>query len=116
MKNSSVSNNIIYNMAFQLFTTFIPVIITPYISRTLGLENNSIYSFVETVVTLIAIFGTIGTFLYGSRKVAYVRDNKYNLSKCTYEIIFLKLILLVPILLLYIIFFCITGKYKLYFL
>ena len=67
MKNSSVSNNIIYNMAFQLFTTFIPVIITPYISRTLGLENNSIYSFVETVVTLIAIFGTIGTFLYGSR-------------------------------------------------
>ena len=116
MKNSSVSNNIIYNMAFQLFTTFIPVIITPYISRTLGLENNSIYSFVETVVTLIAIFGTIGTFLYGSRKVAYVRDKKYNLSKCTYEIIFLKLILLVPILLLYIIFFCITGKYKLYFL
>lgn len=116
MKNSSVSNNIIYNMAFQLFTTFIPVIITPYISRTLGLENNSIYSFVETVVTLIAIFGTIGTFLYGSRKVAYVRDNKYNLSKCTYEIIFLKLILLVPLLLLYIIFFCITGKYKLYFL
>lgn len=116
MKNSSVSNNIIYNMAFQLFTTFIPVIITPYISRTLGLENNSIYSFVETVVTLIAIFGTIGTFLYGSRKIAYVRDNKYNLSKCTYEIIFLKLILLVPLLLLYIIFFCISGKYKLYFL
>lgn len=116
MKNKSVSNNIIYNMAFQLFTTFIPVIITPYISRTLGLENNSIYSFVETIVTLIAILGTIGTFLYGSRKIAYVRDDKYNLSKCTYEIIFLKVFLLIPLLLIYIFSFCISGKYKLYFL
>ena len=116
MKKKSVTNNIIYNMLFQIFTTFVPVIITPYISRTLGLKNNSIYSFVETIVTLIAIVGSLGTFLYGCRKIAYVRDDKYELSKATYEIIFLKLILLIPVLLIYFMAFCISGNYKIYFL
>lgn len=116
MKNKSVSNNIIYNMLFQLFTTFLPVITTPYVSRVLGLEQNSIYSFVETIVTLVTVIGSIGTFLYGCRKIAYVRDDKEKLSQITYEIIALKLILLIPTLILYALIFCINGSLSKYFL
>ena len=114
--NKSVTNNIIYNIIFQLFTTFLPVITTPYISRTLGVESSGIYSFVETIVTLFTVFGAIGTSLYGCRKIAYVRDDKEKLSEATYEIFMLKAILLIPVCLIYILLFCIFNKYSIYFL
>ena len=97
----SMTSNVLYNMLFQLFTTFLPVITTPYLSRTLGLAQSGVYSFVDTIVTLFTIFGAIGTSLYGCRKIAYVRDNEKELSKATYEIIILKLFLLIPVLAIY---------------
>jgi len=111
----NLANNVIYNMLFQFFTLFLPVITTPYISRTLGLEQNGIYSFVETIVTLFTIFGSIGTFLYGCRKIAYVRNDKEKLSQAAYEIILLKLILLVPLLIIYIVTYNLIGQHQLYF-
>lgn len=112
----SVTNNIIYNMLFQFFTTFLPVITTPYLARTLGVNQSGVFSFVESIVILFTTLGSIGTSLYGCRKVAYVRDNEEKLQKVTLEIILLKLILLVPIILLYLIMFCLNGEYKLYFI
>ena len=111
----SVTSNIIYNMLFQFFTTFLPIITTPYLSRTLGVNQSGVFSFVETIVTMFTIFGSIGTSLYGCRKVAYVRDDKEKLSQTTYEIFLLKLVLLIPICVIYIIFFCLTGEYRIYF-
>ena len=112
----SMTSNVLYNMLFQLFTTFLPVITTPYLSRTLGLAQSGVYSFVDTIVTLFTIFGAIGTSLYGCRKIAYVRDNEKELSKATYEIIILKLFLLIPVLAIYILLYCISGQYSIYFI
>ena len=75
----SVTSNVIYNMLFQFFTTFLPVITTPYLSRTLGVSQSGVYSFVESIVTLFTVFGAIGTSLYGCRMIAYVRDDKQKL-------------------------------------
>ena len=115
-ENKSVTSNVIYNMLFQLFTTCLPVITTPYLSRTLGLAQSGVYSFVDSIVTLFTVFGSIGTSLYGCRKIAYVRDNKKDLTEATYEIIYLKFILLIPILLIYVLLFCLTGELSIYFI
>lgn len=114
--SKSLTSNVIYNMLFQIFTTCLPVITTPYLSRTLGLHQSGVYSFVETIVTLFTVFGAIGTSLYGCRKIAYERDDKEKLSQATYEIIILKLLLLIPVLAIYILIFCLTGEYSIYFI
>ncbi len=116
MKKSSVTMNVIYNMLFQIFTTCLPVITTPYLSRTLGLYQSGVYSFVDSIVTLFTIFGTIGTSLYGCRKIAYVRDDKEKLSITTYEIILLKLLLLIPVFVIYLFLFCLFNEYSIYFI
>ncbi len=116
MKNKSVTMNVIYNMIFQIFTTCLPVITTPYLSRTLGLYQSGVYSFVDSIVTLFTIFGSIGTSLYGCRKIAYIRDDKEKLSITTYEIILLKLLLLIPVLIIYLLMFCIYNEYSIYFI
>ncbi len=112
----SVTSNVVYNMLFQFFVTFLPVITTPYLSRTLGVTQSGVYSFVESIVTLFTVFGAIGTSLYGCRKIAYVRDDKKQLSQVAYEIFTLKFLLLVPICIIYLLFFCINGEYSVYFI
>ena len=112
----SVTSNVIYNMLFQFFTTFLPVITTPYLSRTLGVSQSGVYSFVESIVTLFTVFGAIGTSLYGCRMIAYVRDDKQKLSQTAYEIFMLKFLILIPVVIIYIVLFCISGKYSIYFI
>lgn len=112
----SVTSNVIYNMLFQFFTTFLPVITTPYLSRTLGVSQSGVYSFVESIVTLFTVFGAIGTSLYGCRMIAYVRDDKQKLSQTAYEIFMLKFLILIPVIIIYIVLFCISGKYSIYFI
>ncbi len=112
----SLTANVVYNMVFQLFTTCLPILTTPYLTRTLGLSQSSVHSFVESIVTLFTVFGSVGTSLYGCRKIAYVRDDRVKLSQTAYEIIFLKLLLLIPVCGVYIPLFCISHEFSRYFL
>lgn len=111
MKKRTVAENLFYNMLYQVIVTILPVVTTPYTARVLGLHANGIHSFTESIVTYFIIFGSLGTSLYGIRKVAYVRDDEERLAQTTIEIILLKLILMVGTLLVYIPVLCIGSEY-----
>ena len=81
MKKRSVTENVFFNMLYQVLVTVLPVITTPYMARTLGLHANGIHSFTESIVTYFIILGALGTSLYGIRKVAYVRDDEEELAR-----------------------------------
>ncbi|WP_072525312.1 flippase [Clostridium sp. Marseille-P3244] len=111
MKKRTVAENLFYNMLYQVIVTILPVITTPYTARVLGLHANGIHSFTESIVTYFIIFGSLGTSLYGIRKVAYVRENEEQLAQTTIEIILLKLILMAGTLLVYVPVLCIGSEY-----
>ena len=113
MKKRSVTENIFFNMLYQVLVTVLPILTTPYIARTLGLHSNGIHSFTESIVTYFIIFGAIGTSLYGIRKIAYVRDNEEELARVTKEIISLRLCLMLATLAVYIPLLCINNEYSL---
>lgn len=111
MKKRSVTENIFFNMLYQVLVTVLPIITTPYTARTLGLSANGVHSFTESIVTYFIIFGAIGTSLYGIRKVAYVRDNEEELARVTKEIILLRLLLMLATLAVFIPTLCINNQY-----
>lgn len=111
MEKKTLAENVFYNMLYQVIVTVLPIVTTPYTARVLGLRANGIHSFTESIVTYFIIFGALGTSLYGIRKVAYVRDDKEKLSHTTIEIIFLKIILMVASLGIYIPALCISSEY-----
>ncbi len=111
MKKRSVTENIFFNMLYQVLVTVLPILTTPYIARTLGLHSNGIHSFTESIVTYFIVFGAIGTSLYGIRKIAYVSDDEEKLAKTTKEIVFLRIILTLLTLAVYIPLLCIKGPY-----
>lgn len=111
MKKRSVTENVFYNMLYQIVATVLPIITTPFISRTLRLHSSGIHSFTESIVTYFIIIGSLGTSLHGIRKIAYVSDNKEELSKATIEIIMLKLVLMFLTLAVYIPTLCINNEF-----
>ncbi|MBR6533710.1 MAG: oligosaccharide flippase family protein [Clostridia bacterium] len=111
MKKKSVTENVFFNMLYQVLVTVLPFVTTPYIARSLGLSANGVHSFTESIVTYFIIFGAIGTSLYGIRKIAYIRDDEEELARVTKEIISLRLILTVITLAIYVPLLCFNNEY-----
>jgi O-antigen/teichoic acid export membrane protein len=109
--------NFLYNASYQVFVLLVPLLTTPYLARTLGPEGVGINSYTSSIVQYFILFGCIGTNIYGNRKIAFVRDNKEKLSQTFWEILFLRIILLLVgygaflVMLLYV-----TPSYRIYYL
>jgi len=80
MKKKNVILNYLYNSLYQLLIIITPIITTPYISRVIGAEGIGVYSSTLGVAQLFNIFGMFGILNYGSRAIAYVRDDKEKLN------------------------------------
>lgn len=79
-------NNYLYNGVYKLLLILIPLITTPYLTRTLGSTALGIDSYVISIITLVELFGALGINLYSNREIAYKRDNKEELTNIYYEI------------------------------
>lgn len=107
----SVTENFIYNMLYQVLVTALPVLTTPYIARALGLHANGIHSYTEGIVTYFMLFGALGTSLYGTRKIAYERNNSQKMTQAAWEIIILRITLLMATLGIFIVSLCFNNEY-----
>lgn len=92
MKQKSLFINVIYNFIYTSLNLFYPVIIAPYVSRTLGAENLGKVNFASAVVNWFVLFAVFGTGTYGMREIAKVRDDKKQLSKVFSEIFIINII------------------------
>ncbi len=87
MKNkNSVRSNFIYNSLYQLSGIMVPLVTMPYLSRVLEPEGLGEYSFAYSVAYYFTIFIKLGLNNYGNRSIAYVKDNKEELSRTFWEI------------------------------
>lgn len=110
MKSRNVIKNYLYNSLYQLLTIITPIITTPYISRVIGAEGIGTYSSTLGVAQLFSIIGMVGILNYGSRTVAYVRDDNKKLTQTFWNIWIIQFIFSSISLILY---FSIFVKYSL---
>lgn len=109
---NTTNKNFIYNIIYQLLIFLIPLIITPYISRVLGVANIGIYSFTYSIVYYFMLASMLGISNYGAREIAKCQ-NKEETSKKFKSIYLLQLILNLICISIYIfmlIFFKISQK------
>ena len=92
-KKSSTKTNFIFNSIYQLSAILIPLVTMPYISRVLGADGLGEYSFAYSVAFYFTIFMKLGLNNYGNRTIAYVKDDKKELSKTFWEIYSFQFIL-----------------------
>lgn len=99
-----VIKNYLWNISYQVFIIFVPLITIPYISRVLGPNGVGINSYTNSIVQYFILFGSIGVGFYGNRQIAFVRENRMKLSKTFWEILILRSITLIMSLIFYLIF------------
>lgn len=87
----SENRNFLYNIVYQLLSFLIPLLVTPYISRVLGVDNVGIYSYTYSIVYMFMLMGMLGINNYGNRSTAAVRDDKDKLAKTFWSIYLLQL-------------------------
>ncbi|OOM80326.1 flippase [Clostridium sp. BL-8] len=109
--SKSIAKNFMYNLLLQIVTLFMPLITVPYISRVLGKQGIGVYSYTFSIVQYFVIFGTLGMSIYGNRQIAYVRDDKEEMSRTFWSITLLKLITTSIALLSYMVFFGLNRTY-----
>ena len=88
----------------------------PYISRVLGPQNVGTYGYTNSIVQYFILLASLSCNLYGSRQIAYVRDNNEKLNKTFWEIVTLKSLVSITVIVLYYLFvnLIIPTQYKLY--
>ena len=76
----SLKKNFIYSSILTVSTYLFPLIVYPYVSRTLGLSNIGIVNFVDNLVTFFVFFSMMGISTVGIREIAAMRSNRQKLS------------------------------------
>ena len=81
-----LKKNLIINVSYQLFVVIIPLILAPYVSRTIGAEGAGIYSYTYSVSYCFALVGMLGVANYGNRTIASIGSDIKKRSKAFWEI------------------------------
>ncbi len=82
MSNShSITHNFLYNILLTLSTYIAQLIVYPYVSRVLGVENMGVIGFVNKTIDIFLIFSTLGINTVGIREIAAAKSNQGNLDK-----------------------------------
>ncbi len=111
-----VVKNYLYNASYQVFILLVPLITTPYLARVLGPKGVGINSYTNSIIQYFILFGSIGVNLYGNRQIAFVRDDRKELTQTFYEIFFMRLITIMAACFAFEIFISIDSTYKIYYL
>ena len=77
----SLQKNFIYSSILTVSKYLFPLIVYPYVSRTLGLSNIGIVNFVDNLVNYFVFTSMMGITTVGVREIAAVSGNKQELSK-----------------------------------
>ena len=114
---SNLKKNIFYNIIYQVLLLIIPLIVTPYISRVIGVEGVGVYSYTYSIIQYCVLFIMLGLNNYGNRTIAKNNHDKEKLSKNFWNIYYMQIICFLVVSIFFVIFFIFGVKeYRLIFL
>ncbi|MEO3722402.1 oligosaccharide flippase family protein [Lacticaseibacillus paracasei] len=88
----TILKNFTFNTAYQMFLIIVPIVTTPYVSRVLGPKGVGVNSYTYSIAQYFCLIAMFGFSLYGSREIAYTRDNKKTRSKQFWSIYLVQLV------------------------
>ena len=87
-----LKKNFIYLFILQNFNYIIPLLLLPYLTRTIGAENFGKISFVQAFISYFVMLTDFGINTSSAQKIIAVRKDKAVLTKVFWSTIFTKLI------------------------
>lgn len=81
MQEESVKNNLLSQGLYQFLILGVPLIVSPYLTRTLGAEQLGIYTYTNSIAYYFVILAALGISRHGQRAIAAASHDKNRLRK-----------------------------------
>lgn len=113
IKAQSVKKNFIFQIIYQIVILVIPLVVAPYLTRTLGDTALGIYSYTYSIAYYFVIFAMLGISRHGQRIIAAKRNDKHELGKAFWSLYFVHAMFSLLSIAAYLVFvFCFGGEYQ----
>lgn len=109
---SKITNNFIYNIALTVSTFLINLVLFPYVSRVLGVDNIGRVGFVNNVISYFSLFALLGVKTIGIREIAGAGDNDKKRSEIYSSLLTLLIVLTVAVICIYLASICLIPRFK----
>ena len=109
IKAQSVKKNFIFQIAYQVVILVIPLIIAPYLTRTLGGEALGVYSYTYSIANYFVLFAMLGISRHGQRIIAARREDKQALGKAFWSLYLVHAAFSVVAILAFVVFTAVFG-------
>jgi len=99
MKKQGIKKNFIYQFLYKLIVLVIPLVLSPYLTRTLGDTALGTFTFVNSIAYYFLIFAMLGISRYGQRLIS--ASSKEEIGKNFYSLLTLHAIVSLISIVLY---------------
>lgn len=99
--SESIKKNFAYKSVLTVSTYLVSLLIYPYVSRVLGVENIGLVNFVDNTISYFLLFATMGVNILGVREIAYVKNDREHRSDVFSSILGINLVLTIATLIVY---------------
>ena len=114
-----VGVSLIFNFIYEIVAVLTPLVITPYVSRKLGVDLIGVRSYTFSILVYFQLFANLGVAVYGQREIAKCSNDKVERSRVFFELFIIKSISSILVMLTYCVVFFgfdFLSEYKLCFL
>lgn len=113
MKTDGVKKNFFLQFAYQFLILVVPLVVSPYLARTLGETAIGEYTYINSIAYYFVLICMLGIQKYGQREIASKRDDEIRLRKSFWSLFLVHVFFSVIGLVGYIIFCCIFARNQL---
>ena len=89
-----ITNNFFCTILYNFVTFITPLILLPYLTRTIGSNNIGAYNFCDSITQYVIFLGCIGTGLYAQREIAKNQENNQCLNSIFWSIFVIRVLFL----------------------
>lgn len=86
LKKESLAKNFIFQFLYQIVVLVIPMILSPYLTRTLQETSLGIYSYVHSISYYFVVLANLGISRHGQRLIAQNREDMTKLRKAFWSL------------------------------
>lgn len=89
---ASIKKNFAFSASYQILNIIVPLITTPYLSRTIGAEGNGLFTYTQSIANYFVLFAQLGITNYGVREIARCGDDRARRSQTFWDIFAMNLV------------------------
>ena len=81
IESHSLKKNFLYSSILTVSNYLFPMLVFPYVSRVLGVENIGMCNFVDSIVNYFMLFSMMGISVMGIREISLSKGNRMEMSR-----------------------------------